>query len=125
MAEGQFIIRGVMDELMRYYHVLPCFPESTINLVTDCLEGNLPGDPYLQLKAWLLAAHQLTDYQCVEQIFQLPPLGAQKLSEVLAEMLRLCPSGQENFLLPRELRVLLTDVDHNDRRLLANKADQL
>jgi hypothetical protein len=34
--------------------------------------------PYLQLKARLLVAHQLTDYQRVEQIFQLPPLRAQK-----------------------------------------------
>jgi hypothetical protein len=76
----------------------------------------------------------LTDYQHEEQIFQLPPLGAQKPSELLAEMLRLCPRGQESSLfftylflhrLPRELRVLLTDVDHNDRRLLSERADQL
>jgi hypothetical protein len=134
MAEGQFIIRGVADEAMRYYHVLPCLPESMINLVTDFVGGVLPANPYTQLKARLLAAHQLTDYQRVEQIFQLPPLGAQKPSELLAEMLRLCPRGQENSLfftylflhrLPRELCVLLTDVDHNDRRLLSERADQL
>jgi hypothetical protein len=134
MAEGQFIIRGVMDEAMRYYHVLPCLPGSTVNLVTDFVGGALPVNPYMQLKARLLAAHQLTDYQRVEQIFQLPPLGAQKPSELLAEMLRLCPRGQENSLfftylflhrLPRELRVLLTDVDHNDRRLLSERVDQL
>jgi hypothetical protein len=110
IAEGQFIIRGVADETMRYYHVLPCLPETTINLVTGFVEGNLPENPYTQLKARLLVAHQLTDYQRVEQIFQSPPLGAQKL----LEMLRLCPRGQENSLfftylflhrLPRELRV--------------------
>jgi hypothetical protein len=110
--------------------VLPCLLETTINLVTGFVEGNLPENPYTQLKARLLAAHQLTDYQRVEQIFQLPPLGAQKLSE----MLRLCPMGQENSLLftylflhrlPRELRVLLTNVDHADRRLLVDRVDQL
>jgi hypothetical protein len=57
--------------------VLPCLPESTIDLVTDFVEGLLPPDPYTQLKRWLLATHQLTNYQRVEQIFQLPPLGAQ------------------------------------------------
>jgi hypothetical protein len=98
MKEGQFIIRGVMDEAMRYYHVLPCLPETTINLVTNFVGGHLPDNLYTQLKARLLAAHQLTDYQHVEQIFQLPPLGAQKPSELLAEMLRLCPRGQENSL---------------------------
>jgi hypothetical protein len=71
MAEGQFIIRGVTDEAMHYYQVLPCLPESTINLVTDFMVGHLPANPYTQLKARLLAAHQLTDYQRVEQIFQL------------------------------------------------------
>ena len=47
-------------------------------------------------------------------------MGAQKPSELLAEMIRLCPSGQENndlfnylFLnkLPKELRVLLSEAD--------------
>jgi hypothetical protein len=134
MAEGQFIIRGVTDEAMRYYHVLPCLPKTTVNLVTDFMGGQLPDNPYTQLKARFLAAYQLTDYQREEQIFQLPPLGAQKPSELLAEMLRLCPWGQESSLfftylflhrLPRELRVLLRDVDHNDRRLLSERADQL
>jgi hypothetical protein len=66
--------------------------------------------------------------------FPVATMCAQKPSELLAEMLRLCPRGQENSLfftylflhhLPRELQVLLTDVDHNDRRLLSERADQL
>ncbi len=55
--------------------------ESTINLVTNFLEGRLPLDPDLRLKA-----HQLTDFQRVEQIFSLPLLGAQNPSEMLAEI---------------------------------------
>jgi hypothetical protein len=52
--------------------------------------------------------------------FNLPPLGAQKPLELLAEMLRLCPRGQEKnaffnclFLnkLPRELHILLSEAD--------------
>jgi hypothetical protein len=94
MAEGQLIIRGVTDEAMRYYHMLPCLPESTTNLVMDFVGGHLPENLYMQLKARLLAAHQLMDFKWVEQIFQLLPLGAQKPSELLAEMLRLCPWGR-------------------------------
>jgi hypothetical protein len=72
----------------------------------------LPANPYTELRRRLLAAHQLTDIQRVEQLFNLPPLAAQKPLELLAEMLRLCPRGQEKnaffnclFLnkLPREL----------------------
>ncbi len=52
------------------------------------------GRPYTELRRHLLAAHQLKDIQRVEQLFSLLPLGAKKLSELLAEMLRFCPRGQ-------------------------------
>ncbi len=65
-------------------------------------------------------------------MFNLPPLGAQKPSELLAEMLRLCPRGQENnaffnslFLnkLPRELCILLSEADIADKQALGARAD--
>jgi hypothetical protein len=68
----------------------------------------------------------------VEQLHNLPPLAAQKLPELLAEMLRLCPRGQENnaffnclFLnkLPRELRILLSEADMADKQALGARAD--
>ncbi len=68
----------------------------------------------------------------MEQLFNLPPLVAQKLSELLAEMLRLCPSGQENnaffnclFLnkLPRELGILLSEADMADKQALGARVD--
>jgi hypothetical protein len=68
-----------------------------VSLITDLVEADpLPANPYTELRRRLLAAHQLTDIQRVEQLHNLPPLGAQKPSELLAEMLRLCPRGQEN-----------------------------
>jgi hypothetical protein len=79
-----------------------------------------------------LAAHQLTDIQRVKQLYNLPPLAAQKPSELLAEMLLLCPRGQENkaffnclFLnkLPRELRILLSEADMADKQALGAGAD--
>jgi hypothetical protein len=92
----------------------------------------LPANPYTELRRRLLAAHQLTDIQRVEQLHSLPPLGSQKPSELLAEMLRLCPRGQENnaffnclFLnkLPRELRILLSEADMADKQALGARAD--
>jgi hypothetical protein len=88
----------------------------------------LPANPYTELRRRLLAAHQLTDIQRLEQLFNLPPLGAQKPSELLAELLRLCPRGQENnaffnclFLnkLPRELRILLSEAEMADKQAWA------
>jgi hypothetical protein len=133
-ADGQFALRGIVCQRARYYNALTALPESTVNLISDLVENVAPEDAYDQLRARLAAAHQLTDYQKVEQLYALPPLGGRKPSEMLAEMVRVCPRGEERsvfftyaFLhrLPRELRVLLTDVDHNDRRALALRADDL
>ncbi len=65
----------------------------------------------------------------MEQIFSLPPFGTQKPSEILAEMLWIYLRGQGSPLffmylflhcLPRELRVLLINVNHMERRVLTD-----
>jgi hypothetical protein len=108
-------------------------PETTVSLITDLVEADpLPANRYTELHRRLLAAHQLRDIQRVEQLFNLTPLGAQKPSELLAEMLRLCPRGQENnaffnclFLnkLPRELRILLSEAETGDKQALGARAN--
>ncbi len=70
MVEGQFVLQGVNDELIRYYYVLTGLPEATINFVADFVEAPLPADPYTQLRARLLAAHQKVDF-----IKKMPSLG--------------------------------------------------
>jgi hypothetical protein len=112
-AEGVFRLRNIADEESQFFNCLHALPETTLSLIADLVEADqLPANPYTELRRRLLAAHQLTDIQRVEQLFNLPPLGAQKPSELLAEMLRLCPRGQENNCLflnkpPRELRIIL------------------
>ena len=89
---------------------------------------------YSKLKEALLSSHHLTDFQRVELLHAMEPLGSRKPSELLADMLELCPIDQQNniffsvlFLqrLPRDIRVLLTHEDHTDLRRLAAHADSL
>jgi hypothetical protein len=132
-AEGAFRLRNIADEESRFFNCLHALPETTVSLIADLVEADpLPANPYTELRRRLLAAHQLTDIQRVEQLFNLPPLVAQKPSELLAEMLRLCPRGQENnaffnclFLnkLPRELRILLSEAEMADKQALGARAD--
>ena len=132
-AEGAFQLRNIADERSRFFNCLHALPEATVCLIADLVEADpLPANPYTELRRRLLAAHQLTDIQRVEQLHSLPPLGSQKPSELLAEMLRLCPRGQENnaffnclFLnkLPRELRILLSEADMADKQALGARAD--
>ncbi len=112
-AEGKFYLRGIDDELARFYNCLHALPEATVSIISD-LMARPPANPYTALKARLMTAYELTNIRRVELLFNLPALGEQKPSELLAEMLRLCPTGEENnnlfnylFLskLPRELRL--------------------
>ena len=119
-AEGQFFLRGIVDELTRYYIVLAALPEDTVTLVADLVEADVPPPaPYTELRRRLLQAHTLSPYQQVEVLNDHPALGSQRPSELLASMLKVCPRGHEDspffrylFLhrLPRELRVLLADA---------------
>jgi hypothetical protein len=91
-------------------------------------------DPYKFLKARLPSALQLTDYQRADKLLESPVLGARKPSELMSQMLEICPRGEERshlfaclFLrrLPREIRVLLNEVDHKDPKALAEQVDEL
>jgi hypothetical protein len=122
------MLRNIADEESRFFNCLHALPETTVSLIADLVEADLlpadllpadplpadplPANPSTELPRRLLVAHQLTDIQRVEQMFNLPSLAAQKPSELLEEMLRLCTRGQEinaffNCLflnkLPREL----------------------
>ncbi len=130
IAEGAFRLRNIADEESQFFNCLHALPEATVSLIADLVEADpLPANPYTELRRRLLAAHQLTDIQRVEQLFNLPP---QKPSELLAEMMCLCPRGQENnaffnclFLnkLPRELRILLSESEMADKQALGTRAD--
>ncbi len=97
-TEGAFRLRNIAHEESRFYNCLHALPETTVSLIDDLVEGDpLPANPYMGLRRRLLAAHQLTDIQRVEQLFSLLPLAAQKPSELLVEMLPLCPRARRTM----------------------------
>ena len=133
-AECLFMLRGVTTQLDRFCHVVGSLPHEVMRACADLVETTPAEDPYTQLKERLLAAHQLTPYQRGEKLLDLPSLGAGKPSELMHQMLELCPKGDETstlfqclFLrrLPADLRVMLAHLDHADLKELAKKADEL
>ncbi len=68
----------------------------------------------------LLLSHELTNFMRIERLMQLEPLGDKKPTQLLAEMMELCPQGEESnmfFLLvflkqlPEKLHILLDEDD--------------
>ena len=133
MAECQFHLRCITDEQDRFCILVAALSKESIRLVTNIFEDP-PQNPYTTLKVVLLKSHQLTDFQGVEKLHQLEPLGGCKPSELLAIMLEICPRGQDTSLffqylylqhLPRELCIMLAEDNHADLRKTAEKADTL
>jgi hypothetical protein len=134
LAEAQFRLRGVVDERTQFDHVLGSLPEVTVRSIADLLVGPAPADAYTVLKRRLLASHSLTEFHRLEMLLSGQGLGGQKPSELLADMLQLCPPGDRDgrlfrfmFLhrLPRELRIILAEDADTPLHALAVRADIL
>ncbi len=118
LAEGQFTLWNVEDSVACYCHVLSSLSQDAVCLVRHMLHEETSPNSYANLRTLLLASHSLSNYQKMERMMKLPPLGDRKPSVMLAEMLEYCPAGESItavftylFLqrLPREIRVLLSE----------------
>jgi hypothetical protein len=136
-TEALFKLRGVTDDNIKYSLLLTALPRAAFRKI-EHLIGNDDDEPaadaYRQLKAALISSHVLSNYQKVEMLAKVEPLGGRRPSDLLNDMLELCPKGEEStsffcylFLqrLPREIRVLLADEDPANMRAVADKADKL
>jgi hypothetical protein len=94
LAESRFCLCNVMDEATRFNYLVYSLPKESVRLVLDLVETPPEDDPYTALKARLLSSQQLTNFQKIEQLHQMGNLGDRKPSELLAQMLELCPRGQ-------------------------------
>ncbi len=50
MVEGQFILRNITQDNLRFYYVLGALPESAVRGLGDLMRGPPPPDVYQQLK---------------------------------------------------------------------------
>jgi hypothetical protein len=122
-AECLFELQGFTCQVKRYCCVETSLTQKSMRRMSDLVELQPDQDPYEVIKAPIVSALELTDYQRADKLFELPALGARKPSEMMSQMLEVCPVGEKRshtfaclFLrrLPREILVLLTKVDHKD-----------
>ena len=132
-AEGNFELHGETNSRRKFFRVLNALPEDITRQVADLIESVPEVSPYETLKARLLGAAKVTDFQRAEKLMALPTLGDRKPSDLLATMLEICPRGweKENFFtflfmsrLPLNVRVLLKGVPTANLQLLAEAADE-
>ncbi len=83
---------GIADERSRFFNCLLALPEEKVVLIADLVEAvPLPVNSYTELRHGLLAVHQLTDIQQLEQLFTCSLSPPRSLQSSSPKMLRLCP----------------------------------
>ena len=119
LTESSFCTHGITGEQAKFDQLVGALSKESIGCVLDLVEVPLLFTPYTKLKARLLEAHQLTDYQKVDQLLKMGDLGARRPSELLAAMLELCPRDQETMLIlhpPVPVPVAFRAAHHAGRR---------
>jgi hypothetical protein len=87
MAEAQFCLRRVAFNVDKYCHLLLALPKASYRLVSHLVTQVPKDDSYENVKAVLLSHHVLSDYQRVELMSKMEPMGARKPSDLLAAMM--------------------------------------
>jgi hypothetical protein len=133
VAEGQFLVRGILDQHLRFYLAVQMIPEPVLRGLQDLLDAP-PADCYDRLRARLLRRYTMSRYERMEALYQIKPLNGQQPSALLADLMQLCPAaerGTELFRfafihrLPRELRIILAQDEDSTLDELAEKADRM
>ena len=133
-VEARFRLYQVTEEQLKFDLTVNSLSQDVAAAAVEIIERPPVQQPYTALKHRLLRALELTDFQKIERLHRMEPLGGRKPSELLNAMLEFCPRGHEHniffthlFLerLPAPLRIMLGEDDHQDPRQLAEKADRL
>ncbi len=133
VVEAQFESEGLTNSRRKFFCVVATLPLSVARNARHVISNPPAIRPYEKLRDFLTAAHTLSNYERVMQVQGLGPLGGRKPSELLNNMLELCPTGEEetewlraNFLsrLPEKVRILLLE-DEEELRVVAARADKL
>ena len=130
-----FRMRGVHDQRDMFalcYNVLGDEQQAMVDDIAEALPR--PVDAFIRLRDRLVASHSLDVGQRVAQLLELPALGGQRPSALLAHMRQLCPPGEEQteifrqlFIqrLPAQVRLQLAEDRHSPVQALAARADTL
>lgn len=130
-AEAQFSIRGVKDELTKFYHVVAVLSAETASRVKDIIRTPDEEAPYTKLKKALLQTYEPTEHERAAAILSITSLGDSKPSEVMDRILSLLGNHEGGILLryhflrilPDYVRNALSLSKTNDLRALAAEAD--
>lgn len=131
-TESQFQIRNITADATKYHYVVGALDQETANRVLDYIESPPDNNKYDGLKARLLEAFTMSEYDRAGLIIHAPELGDDKPSVLMDKMLALMGQNPPNFLfrrlflerLPENIRGPLLHSGTTNCRELAREADR-
>jgi len=135
-AEAQFRLNNINESQRKYDYALSKMPNDVIvqllDLMDDLESNNI--NPYERLKERLITAFVPSVWEKARRIIKHPPLGDQRPSALMSQMLALLPPGETAgtlfltlFLdrLPQNIREHLATRNFDNAREMAAHADRL
>jgi hypothetical protein len=134
-ADAAFHLRRVTDGRDKFSYVIAMLGEDQLVQIADVLEiCPPPPDAFDRIKQRLIQSHTMDEFQRLDLLLEMPALGGQRPSVLLAEMRQLCPAGEVDskifrglFLrrLPQEIRLALAEDHLSPILAMAARADAL
>lgn len=134
--EAQFQLRGITQDVTKYFHVVAALDASTTARAMALLEAPPADGKYDALKTFLLSLFELSELEKAERLLSLNGLGDNKPSELMEKMLAVLGTADPSFLfahiflrqLPAPVRTALASSplpSSRDYRALAVEADRI
>ena len=134
--EAQFQLRGITQDVTKYFHVVAALDASTTARAMALLEAPPAVGKYDTLKAFLTKLFELSELEKADRLLSLNGLGDSKPSELMERMLAVLGSADPAFLfthiflrqLPAPVRTALACSPFStskDYRELAAEADRI
>lgn len=135
-VEAQFQIRGISQDVTKYFHVVTALDAATTTRAMALLEAPPAVGKYDALKALLLRLFELSELEKADRLLSLNGLGDSKPSDLMERMLAVLGSADPSFLfahiflrqLPAPVRTALASsrlAASKDYRELAAEADKV
>jgi hypothetical protein len=134
--EAQFQLRGITQDVTKYFHVVAALDASTTARAMALLEAPPADGKYDALKTFLLSLFELSELEKADRLLSLNGLGDSKPSELMERMLAVLGAVDPSFLfahiflrqLPAPVRTALASSplpSSRDYRALAVEADRI
>ena len=121
MCESTFAVKQITLPITKYHHCVSKLPQETAASIEDVVNNFTAfNDPYRELKERLCRAYGQTDQQKVNNLLDLPPLGVEKPSVLMDNILSLWPDITTKMTSKLLLGMFLRRLPEQMRAQLAN-----